>query len=193
MCLLKLSLVDTSPHQGLVKRTGNSYLLQAVALLEYGYLHSKSNFQISLLLVRLYSYLGCGSLAMRAHKRLALKQNQLNTLSYIFFDRVSTLHPHPFSHSPDGISQYRSPMEQLRKQYDYNKGTRDQINKNAWLAFKHSSYNSVLEIREVSDTLCRSMSAIMAVIESRKTSRLVDPSKAAMAIPSEFYDLCRLM
>ena len=189
MCLVKLSLLDSKNSEDVLRTPRTSFLLQATALLEFAWTHSKSNFQISLILVRLYSYLGCGFLAARAYRRLAIKQIQVDTLSYTLFDRISTLHPHPFSLSPDGVAPYPSPLEQLSKHQKFYKSAVGQINKNVWLSFKHGSYNSIFEIREAAERLSQSMSAGMSVIESRKASRLVEPNTPLMVIPNDYYGL----
>jgi N-terminal acetyltransferase B complex non-catalytic subunit len=186
MCLIKLSLMNTEKSTEPIKNMKTTCALQATALLENAWSHSKYNFQISLLLVRLYSYLGCGSLAMRAYYRLALKQVQLDTLSYTLFDRLSSLHPHPSSQATETSSKTRTPLEHLQKQQKLYKSSRQHITKNSWLSFKHGSYNSIFEMREVSDMLCHTMSAAMSVIESRKVSRLTEPGAPLTEISNGF-------
>jgi len=127
---------------------------------------------------------------MRAYQRLALKQVQLDTLSYTLFDRISSFHPHPFSHAPNGATQFKSPIAYLQKQQKLYTDAQKQIAKNVWLSFKHGSYNSILEIREVSETLSHSLSAAMSVIESRKISRLIEPG-ASLNATSNGYGLLR--
>ncbi|TVY35438.1 N-alpha-acetyltransferase 25,NatB auxiliary subunit [Lachnellula occidentalis] len=187
MCLFKLALANTEDSEPL-SDVKASYVLQATALLEYALTHSQPNFQMSLLLIRLYFYLGCGSMAMHAYQRLGLKQVQLDTLSYTLFDRISTFHPHPFSHSVAEYSSYRTPMESLQKQQKMYRSSRDQISKNIWLSYKHGSYNSIFEIKEVSDTLSRTLSAVMSVVESRKISSLI-PSKTGSGASNGGFDI----
>lgn len=190
MCLIKLALSQTGSEYEHLENPRTTYLLQATALLESAWSRSKSNFQISLMLVRLYSYLGCGSLAMRAYQRLYLKQIQLDTLSYVMFDRISTLHPHPISESTDGPSKTRSLIELLQKQQKLYKTSREHINKNTWLSFKHGSYNSILEFREVTQKLSYSMSATMSVVESNKIQRFTTNTVSANGI-TQMHDLIR--
>ncbi|TVY28955.1 Phagocyte signaling-impaired protein [Lachnellula hyalina] len=187
MCLFKLALASTEDSEPLSGAKA-SYVLQATALLEYALTHSQPNFQMSLLLIRLYYYLGCGSMAMHAYKRLGLKQIQLDTLSYTLFDRISTFHPHPFSHFVSDSSPYRTPIESLQKQQKMYRNSRDQISKNIWLSYKHGSYNSIFEIKEVLDTLSRTLSAAMSVVESRKISGLI-PSKTESGASDGGFDI----
>jgi N-terminal acetyltransferase B complex non-catalytic subunit len=171
MCLLKLSFVDEGKGSKTLNRVSN--VLQAALLLEYAWSSSKSNFQISLLLVRLYVHLGCGSLAMRAFQRLGVKQIQLDTLSYTFFDRISSFHPHPFGASLHDFSQFLSPVEHFRIQQKLYRTSSKLIRKNCWLSFENGNYNSVLELEEFEKNLSQSLSAAMSVVESKKISRLM--------------------
>jgi N-terminal acetyltransferase B complex non-catalytic subunit len=189
MCLIKLALASTEGSEPLAS-TKASYLLQATALLEYALTHSQPNFQMSLLLIRLYYYLGCGSMAMRAYQRLRLKQIQLDTLPYVLFDRISTFHPHPFTHTVSDSPPYRTPIESLQKQQKIYRSSRDQINRNLWLSYKHGSYNSIFEIKEVSHTLSRTLSAAMSVVESRKIFGLI-PSNPESSSSDGGYDVLR--
>ncbi|PBP18509.1 cytoskeleton organization protein (Dec1) [Diplocarpon rosae] len=184
--LIKLALSYSDNSCEPLKMSRTSYLLQATALLESAWMHSKSNFQISLVLVRLYVYLGCGSLAVRAFQRLALKQVQLDTLSYTLFDRISSFHPHPFTHTPDGLALFRTPIEQLRKHQKLYKNAQEHVAKSVWLSFKHNSYNSVFEIKEVDDKLSRSLARVMSAVEGKKVARLVEPKRPLAEISQEF-------
>jgi len=191
MCFIKLSITTPgSITPEFRSDTHVSRLLQATVLLENAWSHSKSNFQISLLLVKLYSSLGCGSLALRAYQRLGLKQVQLDSLSCILFDRISTLHPHPVQHNPDESSESRNPAEYLEKQQKFYKAARGQISKNRWKCFEQGSYNSIFEITQVSEMLFHSMSSISSVVESRKIARLLTPGTPLTAL-SCGYDILR--
>lgn len=189
-CLIKLSLIKSESSTETLQRIETTYALQAAVLLENAWTHSKYSFQISLLLIRLYSYLGCGSLAMRAYRRLGLKQIQLDTLSYTVFDRLSSLHPHPSSQFTDSFLKQRTLLEHLQKQQNIYKSARESIAKNSWLSFKNGSYNSIFEMREVSYMLSHSMAAAMSVVESRKISRLTEPGTPLTEI-SNGYALLR--
>lgn len=188
MCLIKLAIAESRGSLALINSSRTSYLLQAAVLLEVASVPSRSNFQISLMLVRLYCYLGCGSLAMRAFERLSLKQVQLDTLSYVVLDRISTFHPHPFAQLPNGSDKTRTPIEQLQKQRKLYQSAEEHTIKNVWLSFKHSSYNSVFEIREVQESLSRSLARVMYVVESTKVARLLEPKRPLAEISQE-YDI----
>jgi N-terminal acetyltransferase B complex non-catalytic subunit len=176
MCLIKLSFIDNEGSIESIDDARASYILQATMLLEYAWSHSKPNFQISLLLIRLNSILGCGSLAVRAFEGLGIKQIQLDTLSYTIFDRISSLHPHPFRHTIQGPSEAHSPLENLDKQQRLYRKSRDHVSKNCWTSLENGTYSSVFQMKEFEETLNQSMSAVMSVVESRKIARLTQPS-----------------
>jgi N-terminal acetyltransferase B complex non-catalytic subunit len=111
---------------------------------------------------------------MRAYDNLALKQIQLDTLSYIMFDGISSFHPHEFGQL--GETQLKPPLEILKKQQKMIRGAPGQISRNTWLSYKHGSYNTVSELREVSDTLECTLASVMSVIEATRINRLI-PSK----------------
>ena len=187
MCLIKLSFINEDSIES-IDDIRTSYLLQATVLLEYAWSHSRSNFQISLLLVRLYCILGCGSLATRAFQRLGVKQIQLDTLSHNLFDRISSLHPHPFSSNIHGVSQFPNPVEHLEKQQRFYIKTRDHVNKNRWTSLDHGSYNSIFQMKEFEDKIKQSMSAVTSVVENRKITRLMQPD-VPLTTASIGYDI----
>lgn len=177
MCLTKLSLDSQNIDTESLSSPRTSYLLQATLLLEFAWTHSKSNFQFSLLLIRFYIFLGCGSLAARAYRRLSLKQVQLDTLSFTLFDRISSQHPHPYGHVPEEETSVKTPLQHLQKQQKLYRGSIHQISKNVWLSYKQANYNSIFDIRTFSDTLAQTLSGAMSVVECRKIVRLTDPGE----------------
>lgn len=190
MCLYKSSMSDDEAVEELLNQEQTAYLVQAMILLEFGWSKSKSNFQFSILLSRFYCYLGCGSLAMRAYQRLSPKQIQLDTLSYLVFDRISSYHPHDVTHIPEGAPPSKPHQEQIKKQHRVYRNARGQIAKNMWLSFKHNNYNSVLEMSEAANTMSRTLAGAMSVVESRKITRLTHPETALNDL-SGGYDILR--
>ncbi|POS84809.1 hypothetical protein EPUL_001729 [Erysiphe pulchra] len=189
MCIVKIGLLEKKNENEFSTNNEFSQILQAALILEFALKHSNHNFQILLLLLRLYSYLGCGSLAMRIYQRLAIKHIQFDTLSYTLFDRISTFHPHPFENLPGEATNLRSPAEHLRKQQKFYQEVNGHISSNIRSSFHYGSYNSIFEMREVSDRLKHSISAVSGLIESRKISRLLAPSNYLDVLPKNYEDL----
>ncbi|KAI9208961.1 N-acetyltransferase B complex non catalytic subunit-domain-containing protein [Polychytrium aggregatum] len=72
-------------------REAFGFLFRAISLLECGLLASKFNFQMKLLLVRLYREVGAIERCMEVATNLNVKQIQNDTISYFFTDDIETL------------------------------------------------------------------------------------------------------
>lgn len=189
MCLTKLSLKENSTtSKELLENPAVYYLLQAAVLLEYAWSHSKPNSDISLMLTRLYTIMGCGSLAFRAFQRLSVKQIQYASLSFYMFDGISSLHPHPFPSESSG--QERSVIDEFRHHQKIYKNSAQSINKQCWSAFEHSNYNTILELEDFKNALAYNNSIVMSVVESRKVCRLTEPN-VPLGTSSCGYDILR--
>lgn len=66
-------------------------LVQAAALLEYGLEKSAYNFQMKLLLSRVYGYLGAAEAMLSRHAELDVKHVQLDSLSFLVLDKMLQL------------------------------------------------------------------------------------------------------
>lgn len=68
-------------------------LLQCITILECLLSHSKHNYDALLTLTRLYMQAGVGMLAADLYSRLSIKNMQHTTVSWILYNRISTIHP----------------------------------------------------------------------------------------------------
>ncbi|KAG9248309.1 N-acetyltransferase B complex non catalytic subunit-domain-containing protein [Calycina marina] len=173
MCLIKAAVASDGPRPKIPQ------IVLATILLEYAWSLSKSNFQILLLLIKLYSCLGCASLAIAAYQRLKSKQIQKDTLSFTLFHRISDLHPHHFAHRPQDYpsGKMMEPMENIVEQQRYYKKANKEMTKNIYGCFQEGSYNSAVQITEAYSILNRSFASIFSVVESGRILRLLLPSK----------------
>ena len=192
MCLMKIAgcrpWVPNESHD-MFSRLDTQQLLRATLILEFAHTRSKPNPQILLLLIRLYSQLGAGSLAMRAYGRLGIKQIQGDTLSYTLFDRISSLHPYTIDDS-SAVEEVRDPSKLLKKLQHLYRSFRNQIITNSWRSFEHGSYDSIFQLMEVSGKLSSSMTSAMSAIELRRIDRLTQPN-AVLTPNSHGYDVLR--
>ncbi|RLN63484.1 hypothetical protein BBP00_00004137 [Phytophthora kernoviae] len=78
---------QSSGHRG--------YLERAAALLEYGLEKSAYNFQMKLLLSRIYGYLGAAEAMLSRHAELDVKYVQLDSLSFLVLDKMLNLCQYP--------------------------------------------------------------------------------------------------
>ena len=69
-------------------------LIQCISVLETLLQYSQHNYDAILVLVRLYLFLGTGSLAIDHYSELSIKNLQNATISWVLFTRISTIHPH---------------------------------------------------------------------------------------------------
>ena len=72
-------------------------LIQCILVLETLLQYSQHNYDAILVLVRLYLFLGTGSLAIDYYSGLSIKNLQYATISWVLFTRISTIHPHATS------------------------------------------------------------------------------------------------
>lgn len=172
------------------KRHGHQRLIQAAALLEFAHSKSAANTQILLLLVKLYSMMGAGSLALRAYNKLNIKQIQGDTLGYIIFDRISSLHPHPVQDEINGTTQTLDPAANIANVQRMYGNVPAQINNNCKRSFEAGSYDSVCQLVNASDKLSRSIGTAITVVELRKIVRMTDQN-AVFTKQSQGYDLLR--
>uniref|UniRef100_A0AAV1ULI0 N-terminal acetyltransferase B complex subunit MDM20 homolog n=1 Tax=Peronospora matthiolae TaxID=2874970 RepID=A0AAV1ULI0_9STRA len=71
------------------------YLKRAAGLLEYGLERSAYNFQMKLLLSRVYGYLGAADAMLKRHAELDVKYVQLDSLSFLVLDKMLDLCQYP--------------------------------------------------------------------------------------------------
>lgn len=192
MCMMKLAgcrpWIPNESHD-LFSKLDTQQILRATLILEYAHTRSRANPQISLLLVRLYSQLGAGSLAIRAYNRLGIKQIQGDTLSYSLFDRISSLHPHTVDEGGPS-EELLDPSKQLKRLQRLYKGFRNHVITNSWRSFEHGSYDSIFQLMEVSSRLSTSMAAAMSAIELRRIDRLIQ-ANPVLSKSSHGYDVLR--
>lgn len=191
MCFVKFSGLLPVTDKKYTRDLHDGYLMRAAALLEHAWAHSKANSDISLVLVRLYSLIGAGSLAFRAYQRLNLKQIQQDTLGYTLFDRISILHPHSVQSELTGLSD-GSPTKSLEKMQNFYKAAREKTRSSAVEAFMNGAYVPMMEMLQVSKHLDSSISMAMSAIELRRISRKLTPS-AHIDDTTHGYNLLRMV
>ncbi|TLD14721.1 hypothetical protein PspLS_10973 [Pyricularia sp. CBS 133598] len=163
MCLLKLSgLASSSLDLPVQHQVDFRLFLQTVAILDTQLQKTPDQPPLRLLLSRLYIVLGCASYSHQLWLPLGVKRTIHDSLSPLFFDRISTISPGLFVGA-------RPPMEPLRTFYSYT--LRDPSPVKIWDAFDSGSYSSVLEITDYCERLRHSCTLIMTVVEERRVAR----------------------
>lgn len=136
--------------------------LQAVLLLDAQLRETPGDTELRLLLVQLYLLLGCASYAHQLWIPLDVKRTIQDSLSPLFFDRISSISP--------GLFQGTRPlMEPLRNFYNYSLQDRSPVR--IWDAFSAGSYTSILDMSEFDGNLRKSCTVMMTLVEERRAIR----------------------
>ncbi|KAI9791920.1 MAG: hypothetical protein M1833_001302 [Piccolia ochrophora] len=163
---------------------------QAASLLDRLLSRSKHNYQASLLLVRLNSLLGSGSMAIQTYHQLSIKQIQNDTLAHNLYSRISTIHPRSITTSDTTMEkQDQDPGAGLAKALDFYDRSASKIPKMSKLALEQGSYNQIHSIFDLGGRIQRSICRSMWQIEHRRTTRLYPP----ISRPTEESDVSQLV
>ena len=139
-----------------------SLFLQAVLVLDTQLKVTPGDVALRLLLAQLYLLLGCASYAYQIWTPLDVKRTIQDSLSPLFFDRISSLSPGLFTGT-------RPLMEPLRSYY--NNSLHSSCPLRIWDAFGSGSYSSILEMTEFDSKLRRSCTLMMSIVEERRATR----------------------
>lgn len=139
-----------------------SRILQASMILDTQVQKTPNDIPLRLLLVQLYLLLGCATLAYQTWTPMEVKRTIQDSLSPLFFDRLSTI-------SPGIFQQTRRLLEPLTSYY--TGCLREDSPVKIWDAFTAGSYTSILDMAEHSDRLRRSCTLAMTVVEERRATR----------------------
>lgn len=187
--LLKLSKLQprtSDATQSLWQDVEAGPFLQAVLLLDTQLRETPGDTELRLLLVQLYLLLGCVSYAYQLWTPLDVKRTIQDSLSPLFFDRISTL-------SPGLFQGPRALMGPLRNFYEHS--LRDKSPVRIWDAFSAGSYTSILDMTEFDGNLRRSCTLMMTLVEERRATRCyggkIDCEIEEYILTGEFA-LCRL-
>lgn len=142
-----------------------SRLMQATIILGTQASRAPDEIPLRLLLVRVYLLLGCATLAHQTWLPMDVKRTIQDSLSPLFFDRLSSI-------SPGLFYEDRRPLIEPLSSY-YHGFLREDSPVKVWDAFSAGSYSSILDMAEYSDRLRRSCTLIMTVVEDRRALRLL--------------------
>ncbi|KAI9818225.1 MAG: hypothetical protein M1827_000850 [Pycnora praestabilis] len=186
MALLHLSELRSHPSSAVQSRV---VLLQTVALLEFGLSYSQHNYQILLLLVRLYIIIGAPSSALEIYPRLSIKQIQFDTMSHNLFTRISTMHPYAVAATaaPSFDKADRDPKRALEKALRFYEKARSQLPELKKLALENGSYEQVEGFLQFEQTLQTSLCMLMWKVEKQQIAQMVVPKGANPATIERQY------
>ena len=140
-------------------------------VLEYLLSYSKHNYDALLILVRLYMYLGMGSMAIDRYARLSIKNIQHATLSWILIDRLSTIHPWPCKTTSAGHVTF-DPLEELQQALDWHQTSTILTDKALNRMMGRKQWGLAIGILRTQDALQNGLGRAMLNLELLKTQRL---------------------
>jgi len=182
-------MIPRSPI-GLMQRDGNlatksewnkevlskTSLVQAVTLLQYLNETGPLSYPVVLLQLRAYILLGLGSLAMAALNQLNLKEVQNETAKYLFYTRISTIHPFPATDKqsaklPDDI---KDPLQGCMNIQPWYSRASQQLVDSISEDLDDIPFDKVLEYITFKKQVDHSMARVIHQIEQRRMARLRD-------------------
>ncbi|KAF8325563.1 N-acetyltransferase B complex non catalytic subunit-domain-containing protein [Cantharellus anzutake] len=155
-------------------------LHQAMVVLEFASQHSATNFQVRLLLIRIYILLGAYSLAVQHYKKLDIKSVQNETLSHFILSRATS-----FSLANNGDLSVLEEAVLASQIYQEN------INDTPGLLIKvflNEKYSQIPGFILFEDRLDRSLQRHLVKIDQLRMRLLVEPPTHE-TLPAEIEDL----
>lgn len=153
----------------------NNALLRSVVVLEHLLLRSKHNYDALLILVRLYMFLGAGSLAMERYSRLSLKTLQHATISWVLYTHISTIHPHPviISHANGGGQTIIDPASDLAQALDWHKSASGLSKKAVTSMQENGQWSMSLDALSTSTYIGSGFSKLLLLVEAKRIARFL--------------------
>lgn len=158
---------------------GDNTLLRSLVILEHLLAHSKHNYDALLILVRLYIYLGAGSLAMEQYSKLSVKNMLHATTSSILYTRISTIHPWPVSVSPSANEHITfDPLQKIEEALEWHMDAKELNNKALQKEWRDGHWDALLEIHSEERMLNEGIAKCVLVVEHKRLQRFRGASQS---------------
>lgn len=171
LAVMSLIRLSDSQQQADHKKVPNAELIRSAAILEQLCQSSPHNYQILLLLVRVYLLLGAGSIAMKTFSKLSVKQIQNETVAHNLFTRLATIHPHG---APPFEAEFKDfiPEVALSQAISFYENADRTTTRQRTAGLNFGSYTSVEGTIELQSSLKNSICKRMWALEARRLDRL---------------------
>ena len=178
MGLIHLLKKDDESGDPSDKKKWPQTLLRSIAILEYLLSNSPHNYDALLILVRLYMYMGAGSLAMERYSRLSVKNLQYTYMSWVLFSNISTIHPYPAQvSSADGkIQTTFDPLEEIKQMLHWFQGAEIKVKQNTVKMQENGQWEMSMDALSTTDVLSRNFAKHQLFAEAKRINRLTSPS-----------------
>ncbi|KAL6716429.1 hypothetical protein ACLMJK_005996 [Lecanora helva] len=160
-------------------KMGKRYaLIQCILLLEHTLLHSKHNYDALLILVRLYMFIGAGSLAMERYNRLSIKNVQHATISWVLYTRLSTIHPFPATYTANDRTQTTIvPFQDMMYALDWHQSAQILSYKAVTSIQDRGAWNMSLDTLETNHAVFSGLGRYLLYVEVKRIERLLMPPR----------------
>lgn len=161
-------------------------LLQCIIVLEHTLLQSKHNYDALLILVRLYIFLGAGSLAMERYSRLSIKNLQHATISWVLYTRISSIHPYPATYTINGKRlSVIDPLEDIAQVSKWHTSA-EAVSMGAVHKMQaNGQWNMSLDVLQTNEAVTTGFAKFLMVVEARRIARIrssaYEPPKEAIS------------
>lgn len=178
MGLIHLLKKDDESGDPKDKKKRPQTLLRSIAILEYLLSNSPHNYDALLILVRLYMYMGAGSLAMERYSRLSVKNLQYTYMSWVLFSNISTIHPYPAQlSSADGkIQTTFDPLEEIKQMLHWFQDAEIKVKQNTLKMQENGQWEMSMDALSTTDVLSRNFAKYQLFAEAKRINRLTSPS-----------------
>jgi len=148
-------------------------LLQCIVILEHSLLQSKHNYDALLILVRLYIFLGAGSMAMERYSRLSIKNLQHATISWVLYTRISSIHPYPATYTINGNRQLTvDPLEDIVNASKWHTSAEAVSLEAVHKMQANGQWNMSLDALQTNQAVTDGFAKYLMVIEARRIARI---------------------
>ncbi|KAF2842890.1 hypothetical protein M501DRAFT_1027763 [Patellaria atrata CBS 101060] len=144
--------------------------LQAACLLSYLVERSPNNRGAQLLYVYYFTLMGFGSLAIGRYRDINIKEIMVDSLSYVLFSRISSIHP--FDVTTGSTQQSGDLSSMLTSAIKVYPASLDKIRAFMSADIKEVEYDKLFEVAELQDSLSQSITRQMLIQEQRRILRL---------------------
>lgn len=175
------------------KKGDRKALLRSVVVLESILSQSKHNYDALLILVRLYMFMGTGSLAMQHYAQLSIKNLQHATLSWVLFTRISTIHPYPATISINGEQKIDiDPLKEIEYALRwYEEATRLNA-KSVHTLQKQGQWTTSLDALSTQNILHHGFVRPLLIAEAKRIRRLRFPSQVQNSADLRYFPRCTM-
>jgi N-terminal acetyltransferase B complex non-catalytic subunit len=168
---------STKQNQAQVPETA---LIRASGILEHLIQSSPHNYPAQLFLLRIYSLLGAGSMALSMFSKMSIKHMQYESVAHNFFTRLASIHPH--SAPPIEGAEYKDfdPQSALVAGLKFYRGAEISTSRYRTSGLNQGAYVHTKELVELGRRLSKSICRRMYALDVRRAQRLVGGDSTVM-------------